>query len=202
MRYLSHPVSIVQVLCLTLTVTFSSVSPSSDNHKNLIQYLNSRLKSGNIDAAALYRSLNVSTEAELKSYLRRFLHVRHKKHLLAEEASQIRALIKEELYRSQASWPIKKEAVVEGDVILGGLMMVHSRSENITCGSIMAQGGIQALETMLYTLDHINSQGFSIKIGAHILDDCDQDTYGLEMALDFIKGKWLFYEKVCVSFEF
>lgn len=193
MRYLFHSVSIVEVLCLALTLTFSLVSPSSSNHKNLIQYLNTRLKSGNIDAAMLYKSLNISSEAELKDYLRRFLHVRHKKHLLTEGPSQIRALLKEELlFRSQASlavWPIKKEAVVEGDVILGGLMMVHSRSENVTCGPIMPQGGIQALETMLYTLDYINSQGFNIKIGAHILDDCDQDTYGLEMALDFIKGK-------------
>ncbi|KAL1462982.1 hypothetical protein WDU94_014775 [Cyamophila willieti] len=70
-------------------------------------------------------------------------------------------------------------------------MMVHSRSEKIKCGPVMAQGGIQALETMLYTLDVINSkEDKKITIGAHILDDCDTDTYGLEMALDFIKGKF------------
>ena len=50
---------------------------------------------------------------------------------------------------------------------------------------------IQALETMLYTIDKINpllkeSSGFTI--GAHILDDCDKDTYGLEQAVAFIKG--------------
>jgi metabotropic X receptor len=28
-----------------------------------------------------------------------------------------------------------------------------------------------------------------VTIGAHILDDCDKDTYGLEMAVDFIKGR-------------
>uniref|UniRef100_A0AAG5D393 G-protein coupled receptors family 3 profile domain-containing protein n=1 Tax=Anopheles atroparvus TaxID=41427 RepID=A0AAG5D393_ANOAO len=87
-------------------------------------------------------------------------------------------------------WPVKREAIVEGDLILGGLMMVHSREDTVTCGPIMPQGGIQALETMLFTLDKINEQGLvpNVTIGAHILDDCDKDTYGLEMAVDFIKG--------------
>lgn len=57
----------------------------------------------------------------------------------------------------------------------------------------MAQGGIQTVETMLYTLDQINKQWTKFKIGALILDDCDKDTYGLEMAIDFIKGQfWTF----------
>ena len=88
------------------------------------------------------------------------------------------------------TWPIKKEAVVEGDLILGGLMMVHEREDSITCGPVMPQGGVQALETMLYTLDWVNKRHLvpGVKIGAHILDDCDKDTYGLEMAVDFIKG--------------
>lgn len=87
-------------------------------------------------------------------------------------------------------WPVKHEAVVEGDVILGGLMMVHSREDTITCGPIMPQGGIQALEAMLYTIDVINKLELlpNITLGAHILDDCDKDSYGLEMAVDFIKG--------------
>ncbi|XP_019893077.2 metabotropic glutamate receptor 2 [Musca domestica] len=87
-------------------------------------------------------------------------------------------------------WPIKREAIVEGDVILGGLMMVHSREDNLMCGPIMPQGGIQALEAMLYTIDRINERGLlpNITLGAHILDDCDKDSYGLEMAVDFIKG--------------
>ncbi|XP_026678466.1 metabotropic glutamate receptor 2-like [Diaphorina citri] len=74
----------------------------------------------------------------------------------------------------ETSWPVKNVAVVEGDVVVGGLMMVHSRSEKIKCGPVMAQGGIQALETMLYTLDVINARkDKKITIGAHILDDCD-----------------------------
>lgn len=94
-------------------------------------------------------------------------------------------------------WPVKKEAVVEGDVIIGGLMMVHEREESITCGPVMPQGGIQALEAMLYTIDQINLNSVvtlpNITIGAHVLDDCDKDTYGLEMAVDFIKGKCMKY---------
>ena len=44
---------------------------------------------------------------------------------------------------------------------------------------------------MLYTIDQVNpillnTVGFTI--GAHILDDCDKDTYGLEQAVAFIKG--------------
>ncbi|KAG8240731.1 hypothetical protein J6590_103184 [Homalodisca vitripennis] len=76
-----------------------------------------------------------------------------------------------------------------GDLILGGLMMVHEREDSVTCGSIMPQGGIQALETMLYTLDVVNNMPDApFTLGAHILDDCDKDTFGLEMAVDFIKG--------------
>ncbi|CAH2096588.1 unnamed protein product [Euphydryas editha] len=96
-----------------------------------------------------------------------------------------------ELNKKHQHWPIKREAVIEGDLVLGGLMMVHERSDNMTCGPVMPQGGVQALETMLYTLDYINNELKIIPgvvIGAHVLDDCDRDTYGLEMAVDFIKG--------------
>lgn len=79
---------------------------------------------------------------------------------------------------------------VAGDLLLGGLMMVHERSDTVTCGPVMPQGGVQALETMLYTLDVINDRGMlPFTLGAMILDDCDKDTYGLEMAVDFIKGE-------------
>lgn len=91
-----------------------------------------------------------------------------------------------------ATWPVKREAVVEGDLVLGGLMMIHEREDTITCGPVMPQGGVQALEAMLYTLDILNEREIvpGVKIGAHILDDCDKDTYGLEMAVDFIKGTY------------
>lgn len=97
------------------------------------------------------------------------------------------------VFIEEIQWPVKKEAVVHGDLILGGLMMVHEREDTITCGPIMPQGGIQALEAMLYTLDRLNNDPIrllpNITLGAHILDDCDKDTYGLEIAVDFIKGE-------------
>jgi len=54
---------------------------------------------------------------------------------------------------------------------------------------------VQALETMLFTLDHINHQGFlpNISLGTFIHDDCDQDSYGLEKAVDFIKGEYFIF---------
>ncbi len=49
------------------------------------------------------------------------------------------------------------------------------------------------METMLYTIDYINEAGDvlpeGVTLGAHVLDDCDTDTYGLEQAVDFIKGE-------------
>ncbi|RWS15302.1 metabotropic glutamate receptor 8-like protein, partial [Dinothrombium tinctorium] len=89
-----------------------------------------------------------------------------------------------------SGWPIKKISEIHGDIVLGGLMMVHEREDKLICGKIMPQGGIQALECMLYTIDWINNQKDflpGIKLGAYILDDCDKDTYGLEQAVDFIK---------------
>ncbi|RWS26098.1 metabotropic glutamate receptor 8-like protein [Leptotrombidium deliense] len=89
------------------------------------------------------------------------------------------------------SRPLKKVSELSGDITIGGLMMVHEREDTLICGKIMPQGGIQALECMLYTIDWINNQTDflpGITLGAYILDDCDKDTYGLEQAVDFIKG--------------
>lgn len=92
---------------------------------------------------------------------------------------------------SEIKWPNKRVVSVEGDVAIGGLMMVHSRGNGSqTCGQIMGQGGVQALEVMLYTLHEVNrNKSHPFTVGAHILDDCDTDTYGLAMALDFIKSE-------------
>ena len=56
------------------------------------------------------------------------------------------------------TWPYKLSAEMDGDITLGGLHMIHERSYVRTCGPIMAQGGIQAMETMMFTIDHINRQ--------------------------------------------
>lgn len=82
----------------------------------------------------------------------------------------------------------------EGEIVLGALHMVHERSDDKVCGKIMDQGGIQALEAMLYTLDHINGKFGEmlipgVRIGVLAKDDCDTDIFGLEQALDFIRAK-------------
>lgn len=66
----------------------------------------------------------------------------------------------------------------------------HPKKKTKDQTAFRMQGGVQALEAMLYTLDRVNSGGLlpDVTLGAHILDDCDKDTYGLEMAVDFIKG--------------
>lgn len=120
--------------------------------------------------------------------------------LLAEELDQphTNTMIVDKVADKELVWPTKKEAIMEGDLILGGLMMVHSRDDSQMCGPIMPQGGIQALEAMLYTLDRINNDKKllpNVTIGAHILDDCDRDSYGLEMAVDFIKGEFIFLSR-------
>ncbi|XP_065155230.1 metabotropic glutamate receptor 2-like [Atheta coriaria] len=123
-------------------------------------------------------------------------HVHELEQILKESESSEGVHVKHHIrhHHEVTPWPVKKEAVVEGDIVLGGLMMVHEREDSITCGPIMPQGGVQALESMLYTLDRLNNGDSTgtllpeIKLGAHILDDCDKDTYGLEMAVDFIKG--------------
>ena len=94
---------------------------------------------------------------------------------------------------SSSTWPRPCRAVVEGDLLLGGLHMVHERNAEVICGPIMPQGGLQAAEVMLYTLDQANLRVLGergIRLGGVILDDCDRDTYGLQQATEFIKGRW------------
>ncbi|KAK3599609.1 hypothetical protein CHS0354_035850 [Potamilus streckersoni] len=106
------------------------------------------------------------------------------------------ALAKEKVFwmvgkHGNFSWPKRDLSVhIDGDIVLGALHMVHERSEDKICGPIMPQGGIQALETMLYTLDVINNDPNilpNIKLGILAKDDCDRDIYGLEQAVDFIR---------------
>uniref|UniRef100_A0A6P7GVW5 Uncharacterized protein LOC114347111 n=1 Tax=Diabrotica virgifera virgifera TaxID=50390 RepID=A0A6P7GVW5_DIAVI len=142
-------------------------------HRYYMKHKSNRNKLLNFNGANLMQTNNDLEFAALTETHQQHHHLRHQ--------------------HDEIPWPVKKEAVVEGDLILGGLMMVHEREDSITCGPIMPQGGVQALETMLYTLDRLNYAERpilpGILLGAHILDDCDKDTYGLEMAVDFIKGK-------------
>lgn len=91
------------------------------------------------------------------------------------------------------TWPERElSARIDGDIMIGALHMIHERSEDKICGPIMPQGGIQALEVMLYTLDHVNRNNIlpGVTLGVLAKDDCDRDIYGLEQSVDFIRGKY------------
>ena len=99
------------------------------------------------------------------------MHLRQQRHrLLLHEVTQPRRSIREitgsaaiinqdlDSTTENITWPNKLSADTEGDIFLGGLHMIHERDHDKTCGPIMAQGGIQAMETMMFTIDHINQQ--------------------------------------------
>ena len=70
--------------------------------------------------------------------------------------------------------------------------MVHDRNNELICGDIFPEAGIQPLEMMIFALDLIN-QNFShllpgIKLGGIFVDDCDRDTVGVERSLEFVQG--------------
>ena len=83
-------------------------------------------------------------------------------------------------------------ASIEGDVILGGLFMVHSSSDNDEiCGRLQHQMGVQALEAMFYAVDLINDDNIlpGFTLGVRALDDCNQDAIALEQSVEFIRGR-------------
>lgn len=156
-----------------------------DYHHNCSQEKFATETSDN-NTTKIYLQETVTTNSSVASILRETM-------MMSDESSIASTSITHLHY-----WPVKREAVMDGNIILGGLMMVHSREDSVTCGPIMPQGGIQALEAMLYTIDQINAIKLlpNITLGAHVLDDCDKDSYGLEMAVDFIKGKRLHFKQL------
>ncbi|KAK2583346.1 hypothetical protein KPH14_009344 [Odynerus spinipes] len=81
---------------------------------------------------------------------------------------------------------------VSGDIILGALFPIHGKGDlGEYCGRIQVEDGIQPLEAMLYTLQQINQDPNilpGIRLGAMAFDSCDNPTYALEQALNFVKG--------------
>ena len=158
-------------------------------------------------------SANSKDNGQSRLYFSDHLFVKEKWTSLAANVSSVDPILAKALHsRHQRyvkntnglniSWPVKRVAEVDGTIILGGLMMIHEREDRQICGPIMPQGGIQALECMLHTIDWINSREEflpDITIGAYVLDDCDKDTYGLEQSVDFIKGK-LRFTRITSSF--
>ncbi|KPP73735.1 hypothetical protein Z043_107160 [Scleropages formosus] len=100
--------------------------------------------------------------------------------------------IREALPTSSYNTGTKREIIVDGDLVIGGLFPVHHKGEGTEdCGTINEQRGIQRLEAMLLALDEINGDDRilpGLKLGAHILDTCSKDTYALEQSLEFVRA--------------
>jgi len=47
-------------------------------------------------------------------------------------------------HNSSSQWPVKRVAEIPGDIVIGGLHMIHEREDAIICGPVMPQGGLQA----------------------------------------------------------
>ncbi|XP_056294324.1 metabotropic glutamate receptor 3-like [Pseudoliparis swirei] len=86
----------------------------------------------------------------------------------------------------------KREIIMDGDLVIGGLFPVHHKGEGMEdCGKINKERGIQRLEAMLLALDEINASDRilpGLQLGAHILDTCSKDTYALEQSLEFVRA--------------
>ncbi|XP_041349875.1 metabotropic glutamate receptor 3-like isoform X2 [Gigantopelta aegis] len=85
-------------------------------------------------------------------------------------------------------------AVIPGEIILGGLFPVHQKGEGEKpCGSVNSDRGIERLEAMLFTIDQINRNNTilpGIKLGASVYDTCARATYALEQSLEFIRASF------------
>ncbi|KAL2735883.1 metabotropic glutamate receptor 4 isoform X1 [Vespula squamosa] len=81
---------------------------------------------------------------------------------------------------------------VSGDILLGALFPIHGKGNSgENCGKIKLEDGIQPLEAMLYTLQQINQDPKilpGVRLGALVFDSCDNPSYALEQALNFVKG--------------
>ncbi|XP_048879968.1 glutamate receptor, metabotropic 2a isoform X1 [Brienomyrus brachyistius] len=101
-------------------------------------------------------------------------------------------LVPQTLATSSYSTGAKREILVEGDLVIGGLFPVHHKGEGTEdCGTVNEQRGIQRLEAMLLALDEINHDERilpGLRLGAHILDSCSKDTYALEQSLEFVRA--------------
>uniref|UniRef100_A0AAY4E302 Metabotropic glutamate receptor 3 n=1 Tax=Denticeps clupeoides TaxID=299321 RepID=A0AAY4E302_9TELE len=86
----------------------------------------------------------------------------------------------------------KREIIIKGDLVIGGLFPVHEKGEGSKdCGKINEERGIQRLEAMLMALDEINQDDHilpGVTLGARILDTCSKDTYALEQSLEFVRA--------------
>lgn len=86
---------------------------------------------------------------------------------------------------------IDKAAKIGGDFILGGLFPVHKKGPVASCGEVQPDRGIQRVEAMLFTVDHINRNRAvlpDLTLGVNILDTCSRETYALDQAIEYVRA--------------
>ncbi|CAK8694117.1 unnamed protein product [Clavelina lepadiformis] len=69
-----------------------------------------------------------------------------------------------------------------GDVLIGGMIPIHARGDEDTCG-LPTEQGTQGIEIFNIVLDELNSnRGFlpGVKLGSLIIDTCDVDTHAVQ----------------------
>ncbi|XP_078679235.1 metabotropic glutamate receptor 6-like isoform X3 [Branchiostoma floridae x Branchiostoma belcheri] len=83
---------------------------------------------------------------------------------------------------------LDKVTIVPGDVNMGGLFPLHTAGQDGDCTVLKKGKGIQRMEAMLYAIQEINKSDKilkGIKIGAQILDTCEDYSHALEQSLKF-----------------
>ena len=72
----------------------------------------------------------------------------------------------------------------------------------LTCGEIKKERGIQRLEAMLYAIDLINNSTTllpDLRLGVKIYDTCDRDTIALEKCINFVSDHFLLNDENIVN---
>ncbi|CAH1265496.1 GRM8 [Branchiostoma lanceolatum] len=83
---------------------------------------------------------------------------------------------------------LDKVTIVPGDVNMGGLFPLHTAGQDGDCTELKKGKGIQRMEAMLYAIQEINKSDKilkGIKVGAQILDTCEDYSHALEQSLKF-----------------
>ena len=70
-------------------------------------------------------------------------HLRHSRHM-HHDIMRHRRFSVPDVSANSSQWPVKRVAEIAGDVVIGGLHMIHEREDAIICGPVMPQGGLQA----------------------------------------------------------
>jgi hypothetical protein len=73
---------------------------------------------------------------------------------------------------------------------------------DINCGEVKKERGIQRLEAMLYAIDLINNDSEllpNLRLGARIYDTCDRDTIALEKCINFVSDYFVLNDENIVN---